>query len=317
MGNQEPGGQIEPLDIPPASGGNPPTTAPYNIAYENMSQPAGTPTPNYGGGIPSNPWASPTPMPGGPGGPPSLSISGGGPYSPYDPTYAYGGAGGDPFAGSVAGGDTGNPSQPNDSGGMAFAGTNSGIPGYPDSAPAQSVYPIDWGSDSGPIYGDTKKKTTFMQDLGADVGDIFGALGHAFDPGVGYYSPAYLASIGYTPGGGTGSLFPGSNTFAGGAFWSPPGGSIGGPLGQGSYVPGQGPPELGSYFANQSFARLKKGGDPTLGFGMTGQNNASKMLPVSQWGGLNASNASLYSDQGYTPPGTAGITSGGGPGGMA
>ena len=72
---------------PPAVGGNEPTNAPYDPRFE-MPYPSPSATPwaqlsqYYTGSIPPNPWASATPVPGGPGGPPSATIQA--TPTPYD-----------------------------------------------------------------------------------------------------------------------------------------------------------------------------------------------------------------------------------------
>lgn len=90
-------------------------------------------------------------------------------------------------------------------------------PGAPIAGIAQPTFPITWGSPMGgvgPLYAPPGAGQPGLLDrAGQGVNDFLGGVGdflsNAFNPSTGYYSPQYLSSIGYLPGGGVGSLWPG------------------------------------------------------------------------------------------------------------
>src|SRR5581483_4866127 len=116
----------------------------------------------------------------------------------------------------------------------------------------------------------------FLQRFSGGKGDAH-KMG-MYDPNFAYGNPNY----GYVPQ-LTGDSYFNANQgpFKGGAFWSPPGGSIGGPLGTGSHG------EIGwNYFGDQGMRRLLHGGDPSLGFeGFQPNLAGAPVLPMDQWGG--------------------------------
>lgn len=179
-----------------------------------------------------------------------------------------------------------------------------------DVLPAQPVFDVADNGGQGPLYpsGDNTGATgNFTADLGADIGDIgnfFSALGNTPSPHTGPY---------HSQGG------------------VPAPGSMGGTFGQGSagILPWD-------YFGRRSISKLRSGGDATLGFGRPGdaisqfaaaagrgggRGNRSftgPMLPYSQWGGVGAGSGTDQRQRSTQKPGGgAGITSGGGPGGIA
>lgn len=126
-------------------------------------------------------------------------------------------------------------------------------------------------------YGTVRPPNKFLSDLGLDVRDALNTLQNVF----GNVGPATT----YAPWGAHPSAF------GGGAFWSPPGGSIGGPLGTGS----AGTLGAGYNRLNQlSAAALMRGRDPSLGFeGFTNwqmRPGLANVLPRAQWGGYQGEN---------------------------
>jgi len=309
---------------PPAVGGNEPTNAPYDPRFETPYSPPAMPSPAAynpyrGAGLPPNPWASPTPVPGGPGGPPSATITGGTPTpAPYD-NYA---GPSDVLNGPRGGGFGGVPSEGLDPsiGGMPWE--NQGMHYVTNPNGGTDIYDNNWNWVGNMPGGATAKNQENPPPMASNAYPQLSSRPGSLYPDVG---PPTLGGfgqpMGYFPSGteGPGPLSTfnpsnlGTNTPSAGAFWSPPGGSIGGPLGVGSAGT-----MFDNYYANESLYRLLHGGDTSLGFaGMRNLNampGGSGILPRSQWGGYQGGPIEASTQK---PTGTAGITSGGGPGGIA
>jgi len=345
------------IDLPPI-GAQEPTTAPYNVAYEGGPGPWNVPTnetmtpigsdqyfPSEGGNIPTPEYMQPT----GPDqyistAPANVPTNEG--MMPTGPNDFLPSAGADiptneamyptdlqQYLPSDAGANI--PTNEDmtatlapDAFGMSEAPATFAYPagdgtyttldaatGQPASAPAQPVFDVNTNA-TGPLYGDQKKPTTFFQDLGADVTDITNAFGT---------STPYNTALSGEPGfGGHPSSYTGPG---GGAFWSPPGGSIGGPLGTGSA--GQ---LYYDWFARMAKARMQRGQDPTLGMGRPGSAGSDFAVAAQGQGARGRAQQAMIGapivnpaylnpptpeSSSRKPGGGAGLTTGGGPGGIA
>ena len=229
-------------------------------------------------------------------------------------------------------------------------------------------------SAAGAVAGAPGAIARGVKGIPGAVGNVARELGTGIRNAIetpGYSSPDYLRSIGYEPGQGTDSLWPGAPT---GPTDNPPdsitqssgglgGGGVGGEGGSfygGLYAPhGVGGPLPGSgsvfgqgshgmipwdYFARMARLRMLTGGDPTLGFGMlntapgaaiprftpgVGSGVGGRGVGAGIRGGGPTRFASSFRNPAFYAPapvpesssrkpgGGAGITSGGGPGGIA
>lgn len=238
--------------------------------YQPPAQDSATPTPTPSGYTPLayDPYAGPSDVL---FGNPSATPSPSGGQSPYDPNFQYGVGGSmspyDPNAeyGAVTPTDQSQPwTEP-----APLPGTDqTGVTYYP--AGDGSYIPLD--ANGNPVQNQIPAPGGYPTAY--------------FDPNVGFTGgPGDTAAPQATAVGGGAPEFGGPtpgwgiDPFQGGAFWSPPGGSIGGPLGTGS---GGNMPFYGKFTLDQMAKSVQKGAQP---WDYWSGGTMPGVLPVSQWGG--------------------------------